>query len=112
MEITEAGPTLDKLMAEEILGQVPCMEWHIDGGGKALTEWLCKHERGTCYPMDRPRKYSSFIGWAFDVADHYDDIEIVKRNKDWWVKIDGWAKGYSPSLPLAICIAAKKRVSK
>jgi len=109
----EAGPELDKLVAEVVMGQVPCDKWRpFMHDSQIKDDSDCEHE--ACYPADTgPCHYSRNISAAWQVVEKLcrDGRKVyVFNHPDGWHEcdIDGVLLASAPSAPLAICRAALK----
>ena len=134
----EAGRELDALIAEKVMGRVPCDKWRaIHGGfGMAMTNQGplhindgCEHD-DKCYPVGHPFYYSTRIAAAWEAATKIvDDTGAIMLLNDYggpegnferyccdFVKehnpVEGgkdWgAEGWADTAPLAICRAVLK----
>lgn len=122
----KAGPELDALVAERVMGTVPCDDWR--GFHAARGEWIRNepHEGHKCYPRECCPAYSMLISAAWQVVEKM-------RSNDWWyaishdrdgVEVEFWKspkRNYQPgpgtyenadTAPLAICLAALKAVQQ
>lgn len=132
----KAGPELDALVAEKVMGLVPCEHWTIlhHGGLSGAAYWLqsgsCPTHGGhpeepqSCYPREQCCQYSTNIQAAW---------QVLESLKDWRFSLHGpcdevpqWCAtftnyGYrsfqdlqveerADTAPLAICLAALKVV--
>ena len=114
-----AGSEMDALVAEKVMGSVPCDKW------RTLTayppQWIkgkaeCEH--AICYPLEGPPNYSTSIAAAWKVVEKIrEDYEprIELWDEGWEVTIltgtdRGSASGRALTAPLAICRAALKAV--
>lgn len=74
MRTPKAGPALDRLIAEKVMGLVPCEGWEPmnfgSAGGAALMK-KCKHVDGKCYPT----------GKTGSVFGEYDGVPAFSRNR-------------------------------
>ena len=121
-----AGREMDALVAEKVMGQVPCDRWHLlhpfagyikDDGGFPHAE---------CYPAAMgPCAYSTLISAAWEVvpvmgrhqpfpqylevANRFSDAEWVAKVFEGCVMV---AEAYADTAPLAICRAALKAVGE
>jgi hypothetical protein len=126
----EAGPALDRLIAEKVMGLVGCPAWHYinfgSAGGPALMNEGCEHD-GNCYPAfsDRrgeeltgPPHYSTDIKGAWAVVEKLVSLGLdVTLDREGpicevlvWKDAEPIAKEITNSNPatpaLAICLAA------
>jgi hypothetical protein len=120
-----AGPELDVLVAEKVLGQVPCDKWTVQRYTELGPIWVggvgCGHE--ACYPPGNPAKHSTNISAAWEVAAVFDTF-MVRRWYDlelgfYFTAIvtrfspERFGKsGPCPDAPLAICHAALRAVGE
>lgn len=124
----KAGPEFDALVAERVMGIVPCDDWEPinlgSGGGPAVMK-RCAHENGACYSTvvygggGCPR-YSTEIRYAWEVVEWMRKRGLgVKINicghdcggKEFSAAIEDESDGRewraaADSMPLAICRAA------
>jgi hypothetical protein len=93
-----AGPELDALVAEKVMGLVPCSDWipgNLGSAGGPVVRSQCTHAFRTCYPTitNGPAggcpKYSTLIALAWQVIERLADIGHTK----WEVARD--ADGYT-----------------
>ena len=135
MSDLKAGPELDALVAEKVMGLVPCTHWEninfgSAGGPHIMTTDGCSHlvdgVRGAgCYPdpsLDlwfSARPYSTDIAAAWKVVEKLeagicvetDGVSLQTYDVVFW-KQDAarWVHRTASTLPLAICLAALKAV--
>lgn len=136
-----AGREMDALVAQLIMGLIPCEKWYYAnfgaGGGPVSVKGPCNHDN--CYPASErlpfggPRHYSTDIAAAWEVleemnrrenrngvyaAPHYGNIEFF--DGDYIVKIQGRipsdtggvVNATGDTAPLAICRAALLAVTE
>lgn len=119
----EAGPELDKLVAERVMGLVPCTHW-VDGFSTMSiihgdecdgTPYLNCHD---AKPGRWTKKYSTDIAAAWEVVEKFKpEVEICcLHNGTYRAWLGAPLKtewhGFAPIAPLAICRAALKAVIK
>ena len=116
------GRELDTLIAEKVLGMVPCDEWKMIHHGFPMVNGGCEH--ASCYPRERPARYSISREAAFQVIDYLRNsgkwsVNIrsttVSGQHVWEVSLyeikrhideSGSFAEIKESLPLAICLIA------
>ena len=116
VESMPAGKEMDILVAEKVMGEVPCIAWSVYRSAPPMfikDAESCGHK--DCYPLDFPAHYSTNIAAAWQV------VEKVMTGTVWECYItqqfDGWsclfaapdksdAYGVGESASLAICRAA------
>ncbi len=116
------GRELDALVAEKVMGSVPCDDWHVWGYALTGAEWMsgnCGHAK--CYPREEPVRYSEYISAAWQV------LEKVCENGARFLlggpgdNLSRWQCtfhnptpiiGWGDTAPHAICLAALEAVEK
>ena len=126
IEKLEAGPELDALIAEKVMGLVPCEQW-IDGMGT-----LSIIHRGDCdapiklqchdaKPGRWTKRYSTDISAAWEVVEkltpQFIDFELGNRRNElfnadfiWGHGLRQYFRANANTAPLAVCRAALKAV--
>mgnify|MGYP000733353148 CR=1 FL=1 len=113
----EAGPKIDALIAEKVMGLH--VEWR---SGQPM--WVGKDLPGTPYVLGDGlyghtiRPYSTDIREAWIVAEKIHDLQprfVLEaqpfvRPRVWWCSVYGLDRVEAPTAPLAICLAALKYV--
>lgn len=94
MDFTELPPgrELDALVAEKVMGQVPCSGWRYaslgSAGGPVAMGTACEHEAGRCYPaygstgvdaVEGPLRYSTDIAAAWAIVDHLLTTKVADK---------------------------------
>lgn len=133
----DAGAELDALVAEKVMGIVPCGDWEPinfgSGGGPAVMK-RCGHPRGTCYSTvvygggGCPR-YSTEIRYAWEVVEKLRELgyavsvfcypdPVGPTGGGWWVSVDRpdsslheYQAVNIETAPHAICLAALAVIS-
>jgi len=115
----EAGRELDALVAEKVMGLVPCNNWLPFNAFSYIKSQTCRHEN--CYPRGHPCLYSADWGAAGQVAEKMahephawiiESINIIGGSPQWSATY--WGGGVEDdndmvigsTAPLAICRAA------
>jgi len=135
------GREMDALVAEKIMGSVPCDGWSRFHIGEMMNDMKCEHEMGKCFPKKAgPPMYSTSISAAWQVMEHFrqNQWKVSVIGNEWydgasWIcvmrdaigeergtgidkksctVVDGKQGWDEPSAPLAICRAALKTVGK
>lgn len=121
IEKLEAGPELDAIIAEKVMGLRPCKFTMIASIAGGPDYWKCQHEHPfKCYPIDPngPRtKYSENISAAWQVVEKMSKkgygivIEEIlpKKVSVYFIKRSGELPGFqgkAEKVELAICRAA------
>lgn len=123
----EAGREMNRLIANKVMGFVPCNVWlygNLGAAGGAISmNNGCEHS-GKCYPADEklpfggPRHYSTDIAAAWEVVEKLDyfSLEKITANNDdksyivrFVTQINNEMQvtnTIAPTAPLAICRAA------
>lgn len=120
------GKELDKLIAEKVLGQVPCDAWQIQCYGLSGPEYIlrgnCGHE--SCYPEEGLAcRYSISIGAALQVIEKLDCLSFkIDRESCMGVRWDATVYNdpdckdkvhvMADTAPHAICLAALKFIGE
>lgn len=90
-----AGPELDRAVAEQVMGQVPCDAWEPinfgSAGGPAVLK-RCAHPEGTCwstlvYGGGGVPRYSTEIRESWRIVEHY-------RALGWLVRVQEHPDGF------------------
>lgn len=121
MEIS-TNTKLDALVAEKVMGMVPCDGWERTNLGSAGGPAMMKNcqQHSNCYPKDQPMAFSTLIAAAWQVVEYLAEKEwevTVKRliSSDLMYEAMVDKRTGNPedrfitnagSAPLAICVAA------
>jgi hypothetical protein len=91
-----AGVRMDILIAERVLGQVPCDKWRYFHGDR-MVNTECEHE---CYPRGRPCEYSTRIsaawqvdrtGWVWTFTERPGNVcAMLYPSMEWWAAAEEW----------------------
>lgn len=87
--IPKAGPELDRLVAEKIMGLVPCQDWTRfnlgSAGGPALMK-SCNHANGECYPSNElGTGFGGKVGGCPRYSTDWNTMkEVVEKLKTKW----------------------------
>jgi hypothetical protein len=112
-----AGPQIDILVAEKVMGLVPCDNWYLRevtsiGGIYVRENDSCGHVNG-CYPAQNPAKYSTNNSAAGQVVEKLHELgynmELYRaghKNSEWSVSIGSLTSVETESFSLAVCRAA------
>jgi len=116
-----AGKELDELIAKDIMGLVPCENWHLQeitmiGPIYIRNQHKCKHD-GKCYPKECIPEYSTNISSAWGVVDKlWGKFNFAINRMDMYdgdyiasvMLFNGgeWKSAHASIAPLAICRAA------
>ena len=129
-----AGRELDGLVAERVMGLVPCDTWRQTnlgsaGGAVLMRDGGCEHAKGTCYPrleitgnihgpIGGVPRFSTDIAAAMEVFEHLHrkghmiSVNASGEGNGYWCVVYPLRDGlvieteYCDSLPEAICRAA------
>ena len=130
----EAGRELDVLVAEKVMGLIPCDKWRATYGGYGMAITMqgalhvndgCEHD-GRCYPIGHPSCYSTNIAAAWEVVEKLNKMQLgwfsleqfgARGQEEWTAMIwtggedeaDCFA-GHAETVPPAICHAALKAI--
>lgn len=119
---TSTNTELDALVAEKVLGMIPCDDWEGinlgSEGGQAMIK-NC-HQHSNCYPKNQPMAFSTLITAAWQVVEYLAEKEwevtvkrLVGSDSIYEAMVDKRTGNpedrfitNAGSAPLAICVAA------
>lgn len=116
---------IDKLIAEQVFGRIPCNEWHfLNLGSSGIRGWTNNRqhdsEKHNCYPQGQQPNYSTDIAAAWKVVERLTStgfsISLVvltsAAHASFYIPNTRYSvyAASSDTAPMAICLAALKAV--